>query len=193
MSREQILGAVRRNKPDPVELPDLDINGITYDNVAEQFSRMLDIVGGRAVDLSDRGTIPQAIRSIYPDASTIYTDLKELDLSTVTAESMPSPADWDGIDLVIARGEFGVAETAAIWVDGEAVHHPVLYVITEHLVLLLDKASIVHNMHQAYDKLSLPLTRYGIFISGPSKTADVEQSLVMGAHGPRSLTVLLLD
>lgn len=52
-------------------------------------------------------------------------------------------------------------------------------------------------MHAAYDRIAAleAAAAYGFstFIAGPSKTADIEQSLVLGAHGPISLTVFLLD
>ena len=85
--------------------------------------------------------------------------------------------------------------------------------ISEHLVILLKKSEIVHNMHEAYVRRSVPSGSaagpsaagssaadtegfdhygYGTFISGPSKTADIAQVLVMGAQAARSATVLLM-
>jgi L-lactate dehydrogenase complex protein LldG len=65
-------------------------------------------------------------------------------------------------------------------------------VVTEHLVLVVPAGQIVHNMHQAYDRIRLERPGFGIFISGPSKTADIEQALVIGAHGARSCTLFLV-
>jgi L-lactate dehydrogenase complex protein LldG len=45
-------------------------------------------------------------------------------------------------------------------------------------------------MHAAYEELGKVKSSFGLFLSGPSKTADIEQSLVIGAHGARSLTVV---
>jgi L-lactate dehydrogenase complex protein LldG len=67
-----------------------------------------------------------------------------------------------------------------------------VFVITEHLVLVVDAASLVHDMHRAYARLGERPVGYGLFISGPSKTADIEQSLVIGAQGARSCTVVLV-
>jgi len=97
------------------------------------------------------------------------------------------------VDLVVLKGAFGVAENAAIWIPSNTLQYRVLPFITQHLVIVLDKSDIVLNMHQAYQKLDIQSTNgFGVFISGPSKTADIEQSLVIGAHGSRSLFVVLV-
>ena len=70
-------------------------------------------------------------------------------------------------------------------------HHRAIYFIAQHLVLVVPREALLDHLHQAYERLSFAGAGYGLFISGPSKTADIEQSLVIGAHGARSLTVLL--
>ena len=85
-----------------------------------------------------------------------------------------------------------MAENGAVWVDPSELAHRVVLFIAEHLVLVVRESQLVHNMHQAYERLGTDLPGYGLFISGPSKTADIEQSLVIGAQGPRSLHVCLV-
>ena len=80
-----------------------------------------------------------------------------------------------------------------MWLTDENVPHRVLYFLTQHLALVVPSRSLVHNLGQAYSRINVQSTRFSAWISGPSKTADIEQSLVIGAHGPRSLTVFLVD
>ena len=89
------------------------------------------------------------------------------------------------------RGCFGVAENACVWIPQTMVEKAVCF-ISENLVILLDKKQIVNNMHEAYKRIEFNDYGYGSFISGPSKTADIAQVLVMGAQAARSATVLLI-
>lgn len=99
--------------------------------------------------------------------------------------------DLATVDAVVMRGMFGVAENGAIWLHTDSAAVRAALVVTQHLILVVSANELVPTMHQAYARLDLRATSYGVFISGPSKTADIEQSLVIGAHGPLSLTVLL--
>lgn len=66
--------------------------------------------------------------------------------------------------------------------------------ISECLILIVSKKNIVSNMHEAYEHLKFnEKYNFGTFISGPSKTADIEQSLVYGAQAARGLTVFLTE
>ena len=93
------------------------------------------------------------------------------------------------VEVLEIDGEFGVAENGAIWLTEEAMPHRVAPFICQHLVINVTK--IVPNMHAAYAELKKPNSSFGLFLAGPSKTADIEQSLVIGAHGARSLTVVI--
>jgi L-lactate dehydrogenase complex protein LldG len=90
------------------------------------------------------------------------------------------------------KGSFGVAENGAIWVMESAMGNRILPFICEQLVLVLYKSELLSNMHDAYATIQIDKEGYGVFIAGPSKTADIEQSLVIGAHGPKALSVLII-
>ena len=90
-------------------------------------------------------------------------------------------------------GELAVAENAAVWVTDDGLKHRVVAFIARQLVLVVSSDAVVDTMHHAYERLAFGQRGFGVFISGPSKTADIEQSLVIGAHGPKALTVFLLD
>ncbi|MFC3417391.1 LutC/YkgG family protein [Algoriphagus hitonicola] len=110
----------------------------------------------------------------YPNSIQIPTDAHEL------AE----------LNLAIIDGQFGTAENGAIWLDDKNLNLRALPFITEHLVIILSKKQLVATMHDAYKRIQDSNSGFGLFLAGPSKTADIEQSLVIGAHGAKSLRVV---
>jgi L-lactate dehydrogenase complex protein LldG len=196
-SREQILERVRRHQPPAVELPPHFQNGITFADPREQFLAVLEQVGGRGMMASDLVDAESIVRTlpVMLDAQTVVSLVKPIKLGNLDINIARDPHELAGVDVAVARGDFGVAENAAIWVTDENLKHRAIYFICQHLVLLVPASEIVSNMHQAYERLGNAFGRSGFsgFLSGPSKTADIEQSLVIGAQGPRSLTVVLVE
>ena len=184
-SRDKMLAAVRASQPDFLPLPTVPHYG--GDATVEKFSAMLTGIGGRVVMLDGLGQLAEVISQLYPAeyhlASTLLPASVDVVGETVVNHLAP-------IDLAVLRGEIGVAENGTVWLPEANMLHRALPTITQHLVLVLDQRHIVATMHQAYAQIT-DVGGYGIFLAGPSKTADIEQSLVIGAHGARSLTVLL--
>ncbi|MCH7409366.1 LUD domain-containing protein [Belliella sp. DSM 111904] len=109
------------------------------------------------------------------------------------SRTLPSnPHELDNLQLAIIQGQLGVAENGAIWLTDENMGLRALPFITEHLVIVLPKNSLVPFMHEAYEIIGDQQSGFGLFVAGPSKTADIEQSLVIGAHGAKSLQVILI-
>ncbi|MBT5017185.1 MAG: LUD domain-containing protein [Planctomicrobium sp.] len=192
-SRDQILHTIRKNLPQAVPLPDHSGNWIQYDDPVAQFTEVLNGVGGDVHIISSVSEIPAHFEEFVNNDQFIVSCVDgvfdgRFDLSTVT-----DPHDLQGVDLAILPGELGVAENGAIWVTDEHVPIRVLYFLTQHLSLVLPKSMVLNNMHEAYEQIDPALRAFGTFISGPSKTADIEQSLVKGAHGARTMKVFLIE
>ena len=204
-SKEDILNKYRANVRERFDMPDLsDIQAITYPNPLLQFMNMTKSVGGNAIEVEKGRNINDLIRELYPDAKEIASNLPEITIATRNPDEVGRARDLNGTDVGIVRGMFGVAENACVWIPQQMKEKAVCF-ISENLIILLDKKQIVNNMHEAYKRLSESSGKtagnsdgfekygYGTFISGPSKTADIAQVLVMGAQAARSATVLLLD
>jgi len=192
MSRDAILAAVRARQGDPAPLPTIpSFPPVPRADLLARFRAVLEQVGGAWTVRAPGSDLGEVIREHYPDAERIVSTIDEPPGSTFAVTEGTSPSDLVQVQLGIVRGQFGVAENAAVWVDDGQLPHRSLPFVAEHLVLLLSTSEIVTDMHAAYGALSGDHPGYGVFISGPSKTADIEQALVIGAQGPRSLLVVL--
>ena len=175
------------------DMPDLsDIKGVTYPNPLVQFVKMSEMVGGQVIEVNPGRDVNVLIRELFPDAKEIASNLPEITIATRNPDTVGRARDLNGTDVGVIRGMFGVAENGCIWIPQQMKEKAVCF-ISENLVILLPKSQIVNNMHEAYRRIEFNDYGYGTFISGPSKTADIAQVLVMGAQAARSVTILLMQ
>ena len=191
-NKEEILKKYRANVRERFDMPDLsDIKAITYPEPLVQFVKMSEMVGGQVIEVDPGHDINTLIQGLYPEAKEIASNLPEVTIATRNPDTVGRARDLNGTDVGIIRGMFGVAENGCIWIPQQMKEKAVCF-ISENLVILLPKSQIVNNMHEAYQRVEFNDYGYGTFISGPSKTADIAQVLVMGAQAARSVTILLL-
>jgi L-lactate dehydrogenase complex protein LldG len=193
-ARDEILAALRRAAPPPAPLPGLAGLGMRFADPVKQFADAVASVGGACVRVADRAAAHAALAELgpYREARQVVSLVPGVGRSDLDLAAITGPHQLAGLDLAILPGQIAVAENGAVWVDGTALVQPAVFVIAEHLALVVDSGQVVHDMHEAYARLEASCPAYGTFIAGPSKTADIEQALVIGAHGARSLTVLLI-
>jgi L-lactate dehydrogenase complex protein LldG len=190
-SREKILQAVRQGKPEPLPLPGESSFASSYPDFSHQFGTVLDAIGGDFVSVSSAAEIADYL-ALHFDLSLPFVSLvEEVAVGNVFPAAMDDPHQFSDLYLVLLRAQLGVAENGAVWVTEQDARLRVLSFIPLHLAVVLREEELVGNMHAAYSRLSFA-TGHGTFIAGPSKTADIEQSLVIGAHGPKTMTVFLL-
>ncbi len=199
-SRDKILGTVKNNQPQLTELPEIPAGGPGA-GLSAAFTAMLEGIGGQVFLVSGYDRIVAILREQHPDARRIVSGCPELGSFGEVTAHYDDPHTLENVDLAILRAHFGVAENGACWLTEVQMIERALPFITQHLALILRREAIVADMHAAYERIgevgraSAGEAEYGFatFIAGPSKPADIEQSLVLGAHGPRSLIVFLLD
>jgi L-lactate dehydrogenase complex protein LldG len=191
-SKEKILKNIKDNNiVKNVKLPSYENFGIKFGNKFETFSTMLESVGGKALVIQ-KDELDTTIKALYPDEKQIASNVDFCSIGNFNANDFDDAHDLKDIDLAIVKGNFAVAENGAIWMKNEDNRHRALYFIAQNIVIVIDEKELLNNMHEAYEKISFEDKGYGVFISGPSKTADIEQSLVIGAHGPKSGYVIFI-
>jgi len=155
-------------------------------HLADGFKIALEQVGAGYQVVDGPDSLRSYIKEEYPEAIS-FIDREHW-------EEYQSPCSKEKlyeIGTVILEGHFGVSENGAVWLDDTSLPNRLIPFTAERLIICLDSKEIVSDMHDAYERISSVKTGFGVFISGPSKTADIEQHLVYGAHGPIHHMVVL--
>ena len=194
-SREQILAKIKTNQPSLKDLPG-QLESTPAAKIADPiagFTSVLLGIGGAVVTVNSYEAIKEYIKREFDTSNRIITTLPELSEIAEPDWQTQSPHSYENIDLAILNAHFGVAENAALWITEELMHQRVVPFICQQLAVVLNKKDIIPTMHDAYTRIGNDEYGFGVFIAGPSKTADIEQSLVLGAHGPKGMTVFVMD
>ncbi|HEY3403817.1 MAG TPA: LUD domain-containing protein [Ohtaekwangia sp.] len=191
-SREKILSRVKQNQPEAKALPDIDHFHGNIETVIDRFRSVLVSIGGEVHMVNTMEEIQTIVGSKIPDKARVVnlTDVDFFFGEEISEQT--NPHSLENVYLAILRSPLGVAENGAIWLTAKDTRVRALPFICEHLAVILSKEKIVPTLHEAYDILEISDHDYGVFIAGPSKTADIEQSLVLGAHGSKSMTVFIM-
>jgi L-lactate dehydrogenase complex protein LldG len=190
-SREKILTAIAANKPTLVDLPVMDIQQVTnYGDLVAKFTATLEGIGGKVLHLENSNMLESMISEEIGSGKLVYNAMNDLsgELNISQAAIALEP-----VHKAFVKAGIGVAENGSVWVNESQMVNRLLPFICQHLVIVLEKEKLVATMHHAYQQINTFEEGFGVFIAGPSKTADIEQSLVIGAHGARSMTVYLLN
>ena len=157
--------------------------------LVEHFVHTVVEVGGRVLPL-DVDAADHDPTTHFPEIRIMASTVPEV-LGNRSLNEVQDPRKLSDLELLVCRAHYGVAENGAVWIDESILPHRAALFLAEHVSVVLNREDIVRTMHEAYARIDIGSHGYGVFVSGPSKTADIEQSLVIGAHGPRSLTILL--
>ncbi|AHM58514.1 lactate utilization protein B/C [Flammeovirgaceae bacterium 311] len=192
-SREHILYALAKNQPPLAPLPLLPVVDAAGTNLQEKFTQTAINIGSSVHVVKDYQQVENILKQQFTKTRRVVSRIEKSRIFSGENQQLPlDPHALEAVDLAILQGQLGVAENSSIWIEEDLLGARVLPFICQHLALIIRQKEIVASMHQAYEIIAEKDYGYGVFIAGPSKTADIEQSLVLGAHGPRSLSVFIL-
>jgi L-lactate dehydrogenase complex protein LldG len=192
-ARDEILNALRAAAPAEVSLPDMrGLNAVRYPDLRERFARSIAEVGGRCVLAG--GLLEEELARLpeYAAARMVVSLVPGVAKANLDLAAIGDPHELRDVDFCVLGAELGVAENGAVWITEHGGKNRAVAFLTQHLAIVVRAETLVHNLHEAYEKVAIPSPGFGLFLSGPSKTADIEQSLVIGAHGARSCTVIVI-
>src|SRR6202051_4011480 len=190
-TRDEILGAVRTNLPRlDRPLPQVPMFDATAPvSLLALFRESLLDMGGDFLDVSPGVDPLQPIRRRLAAAKVVGSATPEV-LGNRLLSSIRAPRDLADVDIGVVRAAFAVAETGSVCLTQHSLGVNSLGYLPQHLIVLLDPADIVANLHHAYRRPECHRGHYAVFHTGPSATADIEGVLIHGAQGVRTLTVV---
>ena len=193
-SRRAILDAIRAARAPVAPLPDIGHYAVASPDPVGQFTKALEAVAGVLVRVESEAALAGEVDRLAArlEAKRVVCEVPAGGPGNVRLADLPDSHDLEGVDLAVLSGAMGVLENGAVWVPTGTLRHRAVFVVAQHLALVVPAAALVADMHEAYERIKFEGRGFGTFIAGPSKTADIEQALVIGAHGARSCTVFLV-
>ena len=195
-SKEEILARLRKNTRETYDMPDLTaLKPTTFaDPVAEFITKTTTTAGAKLIEMKPGDDLNDLVRQAYPDAKVIASNLPGVK-ADINPDTAAEAQELMAVDVGVIEGRIGVAENACIWIPQQMKEKSICFA-SQQLVIVLSRDAIVSNMHEAYARIEASAEyfqqyKFGTFISGPSKTADIESALVYGAQAARGVTVIL--
>jgi L-lactate dehydrogenase complex protein LldG len=192
-TRETILQAVLKNQPELTPLPDTTMFKGDYAGLVEKYMEVFKTIGGSAFLVDDMNMVKTILHENFDLTKRIITTLPELQDTAELLSVTDDAHSLENVELAIIKAHFAVAENGAVWLTDELMGQRITPYICQHLAVIIAAQNIVPTLHEAYQIIGEGDYGFGAFIGGPSKTADIEQALVLGAHGPLTMTVFILN
>jgi len=192
-TREKILEAVLKNQPESTALPDTSMFKGAGNDLVQKYMDIFKTIGGSCFLADTIDSVKTLINEKFDLSKRIVTTLSELSDRFELISGTVDPHSYNDIEVAIIKAHFSVAENGAVWLTEEVMGQRIIPYICQHLAVIVYAESIVPTLHEAYEKIGTGDYGFGGFIGGPSKTADIEQALVLGAHGPLTMTVFIIN
>ena len=192
-ARDKILSKIKKGVAPYVDLPDMSVADAWGGEVdLDLLQQTIESVGGEMHILDSISDVDVKLQGLFPDVKMSYSNVEGVKFGNVELTPDLTAHDLAKLEVAVLQGQFAVEENGSVFISDESMGNKMIPTITEYLVLVVQKSEVVKNMHEAYKKIDLTKMDYGVFISGPSKTADIESTLVFGAHGAKNLAVFLV-
>lgn len=188
-TREDILAAIRSHGPASRELPHVPDFSRAPDDLISLFTTALTRLDGQTIT-QPPDDLQGWLSATFPDASRICSAVPEVAGTVALSEfsDWAAPAD---VDVTVVRTPLGIAETGSILLTETELGVNTIAVLAQHLVVLLDPADLVENIHLAYRHPSFQEAAYSVLLSGPSGSADIGGVTVHPAQGVTTMSVVL--
>ena len=191
-SREKILEAVLKNQPSTVPLPDISSFRGEPEGAVAIYRTVFNSIGGTALSVENMAELEDYLRENFDMTRRLLTTLPELAGLAEMISPTVDPHMYEDVELAVIGAHLAVAENGAVWLTDGLMGQRIIPYICQHLAVVVSAQTIVPTLHEAYAAIGAGDYGFGGFIGGPSKTADIEQALVLGAHGPLTMTVFIL-
>jgi L-lactate dehydrogenase complex protein LldG len=205
-SRNKILARLKaaQDKRGEIELPRPDFTSPIYhplnDSLALEFKSNLEMIGGEVILCQSKAEISEQILRICSERQQdqlFCTNPELIELLNRRIILNSDEADFLSLNIGLTRCEFLVAHLGSVVVSSEQISGRRLNVFPETHIVVADESQLTDYLDHAIEKIqnkyknNLPSLISNI--TGPSRTADIEKTLVMGMHGPKSLIVIISE
>jgi L-lactate dehydrogenase complex protein LldG len=190
--RDQILKRLTSIRPEKKPPGYLSRKQVADDEMIRIFIYNLEQGGGKGIYLKKK-SLPATLKKLFSGSDEVLNLSDNASLNALKQINKTDFGRIDHIDLLLVDGLIGVSENGAVWLTGDCLGDRRFPFITHKMVIILNKKDLVFDLSQAYRRIDLSEHQFGIWIAGPSKTADIEQSLVIGAQGATQHTVIITD
>lgn len=193
-ARDKILSRIKKGVAPAIDIPDMSITDNWNSDIdIEALKLVLETVGGEMHILDSVTDIDSKLNELFTDVKMSFSNIEGVHFGNVDLSDNLTSHDLAKLEVAVLQGQFAVEENGSVFISDESMGNKMIPTITEYLVLVVPKSALVKNMHEAYKIVDLKKMEYGVFISGPSKTADIESTLVFGAHGAKNMALFLID